>query len=103
MVFNLGLAAYFLFAMAAAQVSDPLAPAWSFPVRAAFAIVVAATCVALLRRKRAALYVYFVLLVGSLPLNYARGLTSVPKLVLSTAVPAVIVAVLVRKKTSLFS
>jgi hypothetical protein len=102
-VVNLSIAAYFLFAMRAAQVSDPLAPAWSFPVRAAFSIMVAATCVALLRRKRAALYVYFMLLFSSLPLNLARGLTSVPTLVLSTAVPAAIVAVLVRKKTSQFS
>ena len=92
---NLLSAGFMLFARDSARAADPLAPEWSFVARALFSLSLAAAAGAMLLRRRAGLYAYYLLIVISIPLNMSRGL-SFGKTLISAAVPAALMAILAR-------
>lgn len=98
---NLSSIGMFLFARDTARAADPLAPEWSLLARALFAGALGVAAVAMLLKKRIGLYAFYGLLVLSMPLNIARGL-SVGKTIISAAAPAALMAMLVRKRMAAF-
>ena len=100
LVGNIFFAAKFVVDTDAMRAADPLAPAWSFPARAIFAMFIAASSAGILLRRRIALHAYFALGAASIVLNVSRGVTSIPVLFGAAVAGPLIVWVLVRDRKS---
>jgi hypothetical protein len=99
---NVAIGAFFLFAPSVAHEKFPNDAVWSLPARGALAFIIVLACVLVLRRRRVGLFAYFGVAAASALMNIARDV-SIWKAVLASAVPALIVALLVWRRLSLFS